>query len=206
MKDSFKDILLIPLAAIINIISAFFGHTVLWFCNRIIIDKNFDDTSLDQLLGDLAVRSFESLMLIGFLYFLFIDFKTLISRNIKQCNELAQLEKYSSSEKLLLNKAFNIFKNVPFENNSLTSIKIYFLRILLIIIVILPLYVFQFFLFLFSLAPFTIPLFTLVILLGGALLYQFDTKVGKLLELYFIKFIEKIKPDKIELLKKDSNT
>ena len=206
MKENIKDILLIPIALIFDYLCAYIGFVFLSVCNQIIVGLNFNDTVFDQLIANLTFRSFESLVFIGFLYFIYIDLKTLLSRKLNQIHEYQQLENYSSKGKLLLNKAFNIFKKVPFENSLKDSIKIYLIRILLVFIAMLPFYLFQLFIFSFSIAPFLTVLVTLTILLGAAFSYQFDTKYGKLIEQYFLIYISLMKPDQLESLQKKCNT
>jgi hypothetical protein len=206
MKENIKDILLTPIALIFNYLCAFIGFVFLTVFSQIIVGLNFNDNTFDQLIGNLTLRSFEGLVLIGFLYFLYIDLKTLISRKLIQIQEYEHLKNYSSKRKLLLNMAFNIFRKVPFENSLNESIKIYLLRILLIFIAILPFYIFQLFIFSFSLAPFLTVLLTLIILFGAALSYQFDTKLGKRIEKYFLTYISLMKPDKLDSLQKKCST
>lgn len=206
MKDNIKDILLTPIALISNYMCAYIGFVFLTVCSQVIIGLNFNDSIFDQLIGNLTFRSFEGLVFIGFLYFLYIDLKTLISRRLNQIQEFERLETYSSKRKLLLNKVFNIFKKLPFENSLKESILIYLLRILLVFIAILPLYIFQLFIFFFSLAPFLTSLMTLTILFGAAFLYQFDTKLGKKIEHYFLKYINLMKPDDLKILQKKCST
>ena len=206
MKENIKNIILTPVALIFDYLCAYIGFVFLSVCNQIIVGLNLNDTVFDQLIGNLTFRSFEGLVFIGFLYFLYIDLKTLLSRKLNQIQEYQHLENFSSKGKLLLNKAFNIFKKVPFENSLKDSIKIYLLRILLVFIAILPLYLFQFFIFSFSLSPFLTALLTLTILLGAAFSYQFDTKLGKLIEQYFLKYISLMKPDQLESLQKKCST
>ncbi len=206
MKNNIKDILLIPIAFLLNYLFASIGFVVLTICNQIFIGLNFSGTDFDKLIGNLTLNSFESLIFLLFLYFLGIDLKTLILRNSNQTQEYEGLERYSSKGKLLLNLAFNIFKKAPFENSLKLSIKVYLLRILLVIIVMLPLYIFQLLLFSFSLAPFLTALLTLVILFGAALSYQFDTKIGKMIEKYLLEYISLMKPDHLESLQKKCST
>ena len=206
MKNNIKDILLIPIAFVFNYLFAYIGFVVLTACNQILISMNFGESDFDQLIGTLTFKSFEGMIFLFFLYFLSIDVKTLISRNSNQVQEYESLENYSSKGKFLLNMAFNIFKKVPFENRLKHSIRIYFLRILLIIIVMLPLYLYQPYMFLFSSFPFLTAFLTLIILLGSALLYQFDTKIGKRIEQYILRYISWIKPDKLITLQKRCST
>ena len=206
MKNNIKDIFLIPIAFVFNYLFAYIGFVVLTACNQIIVSMNFSESDFDQLMGNLTIKSFEGIIFLFFLYFLSIDLKTLISRNSNQVQEYESLENYSSKGKFLLNIAFNIFKKVPFEYSLKHSIRIYFLRMLLIIIVILPLYLYQPYISLFSLFPFLTALLTLIILLGAALLYQFDTKVGKRIEQYFLMYISWIRPDKLRTLQKRCST
>ena len=206
MKSAIKDILLISISIGLNIIAAYVGFIILTVFNQIIIGMNFTDSVLDKLLGKLSFMSFEGLIFIGFVYFLYLDIKTLLSSNVEQINELSSLEKYSTKGKLLLNQSYNKFKKVPFENTFRQFLKIYPIRILLVFILILPFYIYYIFLFLFNIVPFLLAPLTLIILLGSALLYQFDTKLGKKLEYCFIKYTSKITPDKIEDLIQKSNT
>ena len=116
MKSAIMDIFLIPISIVLNIISAYFGFAILTIFNQIVIGMNFTDSVLDKLLGNLSFMSFEGLIFLGFLYFLFLDIHTLLSRREEQINELSILEKYSTDGKQLLNQSYNTFKKVPFEN------------------------------------------------------------------------------------------
>lgn len=206
MKNNLKDISLIQLAFVLNYLYAYIGFVVLSSCYHILNGYNLSETDFDKLTGILTFKSFESMIFILFLYFLCIDVKTLMSRKSNRSQEYESLENYSSKGKLILNRAFNIFKKIPFEYGLKHSIRIYFLRILLVTIVMLPLYIFQLFIFLISIFPVLSALLTLTILLGAALLYLFDTKIGRRIEQFLLNCIIWMKPDKVEILQNRRST
>ncbi len=201
MKDHIKDIILIAVAIGYNYIFAFIGFLFLTVLNQVIISLNFNNSYFDHLIGNLTILSFEGLTFLLFLYFVLIDLKTILSDNRVLKEEYEELESHSSKGKLLINKAFNTFCKLPFENSIRHAFQIYLLRILLITTVLLPLYISQVGIYFLTIAPMTTAILSLVILLGAALLYQFDTKMGKLIEQYVLKYKELLTPENIEVIK-----
>ena len=133
---------------------------------------------------------------------------TLCNKNQASTMEIERLETYSTKGKLLLNKAFNIFNKVPYEYNLKTIPLVYSVRFVIVLTCVIPLYLlmvyFAFYIYLLDKSDLLSMLFgflTVGIALSLALLYLYDTKIGKNIEIYFKKFEYFLKPDRIKELK-----
>jgi hypothetical protein len=206
MKNRVKDIFLSPIAIIFNLIWASIGFLFFSLCNQMAVGLTAGGSDIDQFLDQLAIRSLEGFIFLGFICFFITDLKTLFTRSKQQYVEFIKLEKFSSDGKLLLNQALNIFYRLPFEYSLNRCVKIYLFRIFLAFILILPIYIYYILIYFFSISPFITALITITVLFGSALLYLFDTKIGKRLEQYFFAYKTFFRPDQIKDLQRKLNT